>query len=50
VETAAQLEALRAENCAEAQGWLFGRPAAVPGGFRIPAAACAEPSRDLTAA
>lgn len=26
VETSAQLDALRAELCAEAQGWLFGRP------------------------
>lgn len=30
VETAGQLDALRAENCAEAQGWLFGRPGPVP--------------------
>lgn len=29
VETEKQLEVLRAENCAEAQGWLFGRPGPV---------------------
>lgn len=30
VETSDQLEALREENCAEAQGWLFGHPGPVP--------------------
>ena len=30
VETSVQLDALRAEHCAEAQGWLFGRPGPVP--------------------
>lgn len=30
VETPVQLDALRAERCAEAQGWLFGRPGPVP--------------------
>ena len=30
VETEAQLEALRLEQCAVAQGWLLGRPGPVP--------------------
>jgi EAL domain-containing protein (putative c-di-GMP-specific phosphodiesterase class I) len=41
VETELQLDALRAECCAEAQGWLFGRPGPVPAEFdaRMPQAA-----------
>ncbi|WP_161993505.1 putative bifunctional diguanylate cyclase/phosphodiesterase [Muricoccus nepalensis] len=41
VETEEQLEVLRAESCAEAQGWLFGRPgpAAAHLALEAPAAA-----------
>lgn len=35
VETQDQLQALRKERCAEAQGWLFGRPGPVPEHFLL---------------
>jgi len=39
VETEVQLAALRLENCAEAQGWLFGKPEPIPLELRQNAAA-----------
>ena len=41
VETETQLEVLRAENCAEAQGWLFGRPGPVSAHLLLNAPAAA---------
>ncbi|WP_052402064.1 putative bifunctional diguanylate cyclase/phosphodiesterase [Muricoccus aerilatus] len=38
VETPEQLAALRAERCAEAQGWFFGRPEPLPAGLVTPGA------------
>ena len=38
VETPVQLDALRAERCQEAQGWLFGRPGPVPASLVAPPA------------